>query len=390
MEIPLPNPVDVGPRNLFDRQGVANLKRLSRAETPEALTAVAQQFETLFVGMMLKSMREASLGEDALFGSSAQQTYQGMFDQQLALNTADRGVLGISKLMLQQLQHQSSTEPESRSAHELKLNRPGQASPGVSRVSEKTSVLSTEVNPEVNQALTALSSAALDQTQDPGQANGIQAPLVTPPLAKNFVHSTSTMELISLRAKGAERSHESSLERPTMAGAEVKPGLEVKQPNAAEFLQQIWPLAVATGRRIGVAPEAIAGQAVLESGWGQKTISSGNDQSSHNIFGIKAGPDWAGDSVTVSTLEYDQGVAIRQQAKFRAYDSHAEAFSDYADFLQNRPWYQAALAQGDNIAAFAEGLQQAGYATDPQYANKITRLAEQIKTAGDGRLVFIR
>ncbi|RLA06238.1 MAG: flagellar assembly peptidoglycan hydrolase FlgJ [Gammaproteobacteria bacterium] len=332
MTIPAPDAAEIGPRNLFDRQGITNLKRLAKNDSPEAMVAVAQQFETLFVGMLLKSMREASLGEDTLFGSSAQETYQGMFDQQLAIQTAGRGVLGISKLMLQQLQHQSASKPA---------------------IDEPVGDLN---NDRLAHRLPAVPELSI-------------APKGLPHTVSNI---PATTDLIRHRAAGAEQLV-TGKEVTSVTPAPTEP------LTADEFLQQIWPIAVATGKRLGVAPEAIAGQAVLESGWGQHTIKHSDGRSSHNIFGIKAGSNWTGDTATVSTLEYKDGVAIRQRATFRAYDSHAAAFADYADFLQQRSWYQQALAQGEDVAGFANGLQQAGYATDPQYAGKITRIAEQIK-----------
>jgi len=360
MDITSSKAIETGPRNLFDRQGIADLRRMTRAETPEAMAAVAQQFETLFVGMMLKSMRAASGGEDALFGSSAQQTYQGMFDQQLALQNADRGILGIGKLMLQQLQQKSPGEvqqdqPGASQLHlaERPMRRPDSAS-------------------SLSDSLTGVTGADSGMTEQ-----GIAYRTL---VNETPAQITSTLAAIELRASGADIQ----AQRQASVVAVKSSNEPIEKPTAEQFVEQIWPLAVSTANRLRIAPEAIVGQAVLESGWGQKTIAHEDGRSSHNVFGIKAGGDWAGDSVTVSTLEYEQGIAIRQQAKFRAYDSYADAFADYADFLQHRNWYQPALAQGHNIGGFARGLQQAGYATDPDYASKITQLAMQIKQREKG------
>lgn len=362
MDITSSKAIETGPRNLFDRQGIADLRRMTRAETPEAMAAVAQQFETLFVGMMLKSMRAASGGEDALFGSSAQQTYQGMFDQQLALQNADRGILGIGKLMLQQLQQQSPGEvkqdqPGATQLHQAERPEPLPDSAYASSRSDSLAGVTGAVSGMTEQGVAY--RALVNET--PAQI-------------------TSTLAAIGLRAPGADI--QTQRQAPVTALKSVHES--IKKPTAEQFVEQIWPLAESTANRLGIAPEAIVGQAVLESGWGQKTIAHEDGRSSHNVFGIKAGGDWAGDSVTVSTLEYEQGIAIRQQAKFRAYDSYADAFADYADFLQHRNWYQPALAQGQNIDGFARGLQQAGYATDPNYASKITQLATQIKQREKG------
>ncbi|MEL0082206.1 MAG: flagellar assembly peptidoglycan hydrolase FlgJ [Gammaproteobacteria bacterium] len=339
---------EVGPGNLFDRQGVAEMKRLSRGDSPEAMAAVAQQFEALFVGMMLKSMREASSSEGGLFSSPTQQTYQGMFDQQIALQTADRGILGISGLMLQQLQHQSGAQMTPETVVESSISTGPRRAEVVSRATEDVESIANggQIQADIGVSLNRSAPAAI-----PARVEAVKTEIGRAEQRQPVVDNRTT----------------ETVEKPR------------RQLTADEFVEQIWPLAVTAAERLGVAPEAIAGQAILESGWGQKTIRHGDMRSSHNIFGIKAGPDWQGESVTVTTLEYKNGVAERQQAAFRSYDSHQEAFADYADFLQQRSWYQPALEQGRNVVGFAQGLQQAGYATDPQYANKIIRLAEQVK-----------
>ena len=140
------------------------------------------------------------------------------------------------------------------------------------------------------------------------------------------------------------------------------------------FVRDIWPHAERAARRLGVDTQAIVAQAALESGWGQHVMQRENGSSSFNLFGIKAGGDWDGRSVTRPTLEFREGVASREHAKFRAYDSLAQAFDDYADFLGGRARYADALDTGNDGTAFARGLQAGGYATDPDYAFKIDRI----------------
>ena len=93
--------------------------------------------------------------------------------------------------------------------------------------------------------------------------------------------------------------------------------------------------------------------------------------SSHNLFGIKADTRWQGDKVHTSTLEYRDGTALKTRADFRAYGSYSESFSDYVDFLQRNPRYRTALSRVEDPAAYFSALQEAGYATDPAYADKI-------------------
>ena len=143
-----------------------------------------------------------------------------------------------------------------------------------------------------------------------------------------------------------------------------------------EFLRDVWPLAEQAGRKLGVDPRAVAAQAVLETGWGQKLIRDTQGVSSNNVFGIKADHRWDGDRIGVSTLEYDGGAPRRLRAEFRAYATLRHGFDDYVDFLQGNPRYSDATAGGLNAGEFVQSLQDAGYATDPRYAEKILGILE--------------
>lgn len=114
-------------------------------------------------------------------------------------------------------------------------------------------------------------------------------------------------------------------------------------------------------------------QAALETGWGEKQLRHADGSPSHNLFNIKAGSSWDGRTVNVGTTEYANGRTYAEQSRFRAYGSYAESFADYARLLSNSPRYAAVLGQRD-AGGFARGLQQAGYATDPMYADKLARI----------------
>jgi len=123
------------------------------------------------------------------------------------------------------------------------------------------------------------------------------------------------------------------------------------------------------------------GQAAHESGWGRQEIRNADGSSAKNLFGIKAGAGWSGPVAEITTTEYDDGVARKVTAKFRAYASYEESFRDYARMLKESPRYAAVAARAAQGAAsaasaagFAQGLQRAGYATDPAYADKLARV----------------
>jgi flagellar protein FlgJ len=131
----------------------------------------------------------------------------------------------------------------------------------------------------------------------------------------------------------------------------------------------------------GIPYSFILAQAAIESGWGKREITKADGSSSHNLFGIKAGSDWQGDVAEVTTTEYIEGVPRKVVARFRAYDSHEQAFQDYANFLKNNPRYSQVLINGQTAQGFAYGLQNAGYATDPAYATKLLKVIQKIEAA---------
>ncbi len=152
--------------------------------------------------------------------------------------------------------------------------------------------------------------------------------------------------------------------------AKVLPG-----GDPVSFVRALAPHAAVAAKKLGVSVRALLAQAALETGWGKHLPSHGNGNSSFNLFGIKAGSSWGGDKVSVATLEYENGVAVRKRDAFRAYDSPSESFADYARLIADSPRYAQALGQGENIAGFARGLVHGGYATDPAYVAKITAIA---------------
>ena len=145
--------------------------------------------------------------------------------------------------------------------------------------------------------------------------------------------------------------------------------------NAKEFVRDVLPHAQRVAKRLNVTPVAILAQAALETGWGEHVPGLQNGDSSFNLFGIKAGSNWKGASVTKATLEVTDGVAHRAVADFRAYDGVGDSFDDYANLLTSNSRYAAAKNQGDDVEAFGRALQEGGYATDPAYAEKISRIA---------------
>ncbi|SNS61129.1 flagellar protein FlgJ [Noviherbaspirillum humi] len=143
------------------------------------------------------------------------------------------------------------------------------------------------------------------------------------------------------------------------------------------FHEKLVSHAEEASRTTGIPAKFMLGQAALESGWGRREIKGANGATSHNLFGIKANAGWKGKVVEATTTEYVNGVAQTKVEKFRAYDSYADAFRDYAGMLRNNPRYENVIANAQDAASFARGLQKAGYATDPHYAAKLTKIIKQ-------------
>ncbi|AHC46910.1 MULTISPECIES: flagellar assembly peptidoglycan hydrolase FlgJ [Achromobacter] len=146
------------------------------------------------------------------------------------------------------------------------------------------------------------------------------------------------------------------------------------------FVSKMSRAATLASQQSGVPARLIMGQAALESGWGQREIKHEDGRTSYNLFGIKAGPSWKGKVVNVLTTEYEDGVAKKVTQPFRAYSSYEESFADYARLIGNSPRYEA-VTQARNEIEAARRIQSAGYATDPQYAQKLIGVMSQLRGA---------
>lgn len=162
----------------------------------------------------------------------------------------------------------------------------------------------------------------------------------------------------------------------TPAASPVPERRDFRPDGPESFLRKIWPMAEQAAKQLGVDVRAIAAQAALETGWGQRLIRDAEGISGNNLFGIKADGRWDGERVSISTLEYDNGVAKREHAEFRAYPDLESGFEDYVNFLRENPRYSDATRGNLSASDYALSLQTAGYATDPKYASKISNIMD--------------
>ena len=292
-----------------DFKGLAELRGRAGDNSEETLREVAGQFEALFIQMMLKSMRDASLGEGMMDGEHTK-TYQSMYDQQLAIDMGKQQGLGLAEMMVQQLRRADTDKTEEK----------------------------TEAGPDE----TAAAPLAFDASQRVRRAQQMPHPL--------SIRSQQTVK-------------------------ETPPEQRDWQPaSQQDFVRELWPHAQSAARELGARPEALIAQAALETGWGKNMVRGADGQNSFNLFGIKADARWQGERAVTETVEFRDGLMRKERASFRAYPSLAESFADYADFLKVNPRYGEALKAGADAPAFVRALSQAGYATDPEYSNKINRI----------------
>jgi flagellar protein FlgJ len=194
-----------------------------------------------------------------------------------------------------------------------------------------------------------------------------------------------------LSRNGAADPAQASTTAPAAAGAGggIQPAAPSAAPKASSsapparvsvnekiqnFLDTMRPHAQAASQATGLPANFMIGQAALETGWGKSEPKAKDGTASHNLFGIKAGASWKGATVDAVTTEYVNGKATKVVQKFRAYDSYTDAFADFARVLRGNSRYAQVLANGNDAAAYAKGLQRAGYATDPQYAEKLQKV----------------
>ena len=294
--------------------GGASLQALRRAaaEDPKAaIREVSKQFEALFMQELMKSMRSTTMAE-GLFENQATGMGRDMLDQQYAVQMSGQPG-GLAAAIARQLERQAGL-PAGAAGLGGAAPEPG--------------------------AMTMLPMSTWAMNAMAGRR---AAPAVAP----------------------VERDDDASV-----AGAVTRdPGTSARQ-----FIGRHAEAAQAVARSSGIPADFMLAQAAHETGWGRREIRGSDGSNSHNLFGIKAGADWKGPVAETVTTEFVAGRAVKTVAKFRAYASHAESFADYARLMKNSPRYQQVLAQAQDAGSFAAGLQRAGYATDPAYADKLTRV----------------
>ncbi len=334
-----------------DFNGLRKLKQAARKDAQAAIPEAAKQFEALMLTMMMKNLRKTGM-EDPLFSSQAMDSYHDMYDQQLGIELSKGEGIGFAKAIAEQIRFQQGDQKQETIAKVLKLpERPMIASqPAVAvQIQQPTS------------AVNSIQSASLleDNDQLTKQKN-ISA-------SDPKINETSAQVIIQNNNKDP-----------------IKPF-----SSADDFVQQLRPMAEQAAKKLGVSADIILSQAALETGWGKYVIHN-DSTNSFNLFNIKAKSDWSGKIIDKEVLEYNKSaknnstltllptlVPTQQKSQFKVYDSYAQSFDDYVNYIQGNSRYDKILKkvlkseQLLHDKSYIEGIHQAGYATDPDYSNKV-------------------
>lgn len=338
--------------NAFDPNSLGDLKRLARTDgqSDETLRAAARQFEALFLQMVMKSMREAT-PTDGLMDNEQSKMYQSLLDQQLALNLSQSRGAGLSEVIFRQI---GGGKGATSAIDALAGNAQGEgAGFALDNVPRRTAITAAQALLPGGAGRRDPDDSVADLLGELGGTGAVAG--------STAVSGVSTAESAALAAKLAE----------AIRGAQERGGAVSQR--AREFVAEVWPHAVDASRKTGIPPHFMVAQAALETGWGEKQLRNADGSPSYNLFNIKAGSGWGGSTTELEVTEYAGERTYRENARFRSYASYAESFGDYARLMSSSPRYAGVRGQTD-AAGFARGLQQAGYATDPMYADKLTRI----------------
>ena len=345
------------------------------ANDPAKIEKVSRQLEGQFAQMLIKSMRAASFGDSLFPGEN--QMFREMYDQRIAeAMTKGRG-LGLSAMIARQLGGGEKTAqppldaslvPAAKAAQAYRLLAPAPAPSALPAAAMSADPLAVMTGNE--RAMPEQQMLDLIAGRDSGSLHAAIGGRGARPEPASMPAADWAMGNDRWSGVGPATAGNGAVEVATANAAADQLGKHTPEG----FVASIWPHAEKAARELGVNPRALVAQAALETGWGRRHIKRDNGASSHNLFGIKAS-GWTGESATAATHEYVDGQRQNQTARFRAYGSAAESFGDYVRMLKNSPRYQAALKAGSDVRGFAQGLQRAGYATDPGYAAKIAAIA---------------
>ena len=333
----------------LDFKGLASLKNAVKTGENTAKSEyrkVAEQFEALFIQQMLKQSRESA--PPTIFDSQQTRLAQSLRDEQMATQLASPG-LGLAQMILDQITGQRDRVAAASANRDTGTTLSGQS--------------------DASTALTAGQAATgLRQSRLPGLRSALGDVQGVTPQRDAIGNLIATLT----RTNGA-------------LAERVQSAIQGAPEHIRGFVNQMRDAARLASSQSGVPEKLILSQAALESGWGQREIRAEDGSNTYNLFGIKATSNWKGKVVNITTTEYIDGEPRKLTQPFRAYNSYAEAFADYARLLGSNDRYSE-VVKAPNAEEAARRVQAAGYATDPAYAEKLIAIMGYFETTG-GRAV---
>ena len=387
-----------GVSGAVDSGAYTDLNRLSSLKVGDRdseanLRKVAQEFESLFLGEMLKSMRSANnvLAKDNPLNTETTKQYQDMYDQQLSVTLSKQGGgIGLQDVLMRQLSKTKSTahtggnpfgrvDPTHKQLGASHVAAADSTAVQASGSSRNDMALMNQRRLSLPSKLTDRLMAGIAPTQG-GEQTSLAA------ASKNRIHAPGTAPSSKddvLKGEWASAQAYAAPDGNTFARSIAQvPLAPAKRVFASsdEFIATMLPMAEKAAARIGVDPKVLVAQAALETGWGKSVMRADDGSNSHNLFGIKATGNWQGEQARAITSEFRDGQMVKETADFRSYSSYEDSFHDLVSLLQNNDRYQGVVKSADNSEQFVKELQKAGYATDPNYASKISAIAKQMQS----------
>jgi len=322
-------PIKVPEINAFDIQGLQALNN-DHIEKNTALKKAAHQFEGIFLRQLLASMRKVNdiFKKDSLFDSKSSDFYQGMWDDQMAIQLSKNSQGSIADLLVKQLtQVPMATLPH---LHSLPVTSSHQA-----EKPQPLNNLNSRVEPihHLNKMVKSSHNPSLNQVS---------------PTSSHVVEDITTYQT---------------------------PQLQPTEPQSfssrQEFIDFMKPLVQEASQLLGIKPQFLMAQAALETGWGQHLIQSQQFGSSKNLFNIKNKSDWEGKTTTKVSVEFDGNKFTKKTSKFRVYDSFKQSIQDFVNFISSSSRYKNLLKTGQQMGQYLKAIQESGYATDPGYSQKL-------------------
>jgi len=333
-----------------DLHSLDRIRQQAKNDQRSAIKAAAKEFEAFFMNMMLKSMRQASevIGDDSMFGSQQEKMFVGMLDEQLSVDLSQKGNLGIAELLTRDLLGENS-KIDSNTVLTSLINKANFATiPNTAQVIAEAEVMNKPNTMGIEQ------QNYLDRMSKANEIDSVKSGTQTASLTHVMPNSEPNNNTVSAVLA----------EKKSLFGS------------AESFISQLLPTAEKVSKSLGVDPRLLLAQAALETGWGQYIMHDQSGTPSFNLFGIKDGNDWQGQSLKADTLEVEQGTFVKRQEKFRMYQSFEQSFQDYVNFVKSSPRYQQAVEAVESATDYIKKLQESGYATDPNYAEKIINIYE--------------